>query len=366
MRNNPLSTFVKFILGFLFALIILLTASWLYLGVVISYPLVVALIGLALLIASALAWATSRTRARLWIYVGLLVLAGLVLPTSVLVGNTPDTRAGVAVGADVSLLISIPAGKFSDFLPQPIANLLAFTLFLMPSVALVVAALLLHSGLNNYKEWKKTAATEAGSPPVKRAHTIRLAAACFVLSALLLAKTLHNLYWLTVWDDTYDSGGFIWLVVPVLVAVFSGVMLTLTLPGRVKWSGIYALLIPALMITVSACAQRVDLLRLTEVRAERASHAIESYYNREGRYPQDLRQVTPWYVLSLPGPVIIYGQGWCYDGGDDYYRLGYVYREDWSAPLKLITGRIYKTQGEVPDLHLICYEEIAALKKRDQ
>ena len=81
------------------------------------------------------------------------------------------------------------------------------------------------------------------------------------------------------------------------------------------------------MIAVSARAQSVDFRQLTEERAERASQAIETYCAREGRYPQDLRQLTPGYVLSLPGPVTIYGQDWCFDGGDDYYRLGYVYRE---------------------------------------
>ena len=58
---------------------------------------------------------------------------------------------------------------------------------------------------------------------------------------------------------------------------------------------------------------------------------IETYYSREGRYPQDLPQLTTRYVLSLSGPVIINGQGWCYDGGNHYYRLGYVYREHWKT-----------------------------------
>jgi hypothetical protein len=116
------------------------------------------------------------------------------------------------------------------------------------------------------------------------------------------------------------------------------------------------------MIAVSARAQRVDFRQLTEERAERVTQAIETYYAREGHYPQDLRQLTPWYALSLPGPVIIYGQEWCYDGGEDYYRLGYVYREHWSDP-RLI-GQIYKTKGEVPDLHGMCEEEVVALQKR--
>jgi hypothetical protein len=185
----------------------------------------------------------------------------------------------------------------------------------------------------------------------------------FVVSAVLLAKTLHHLYWFTVWDNTYDSLGYLLLLVPVPAALFSGVTLSITLSGRMKWTGfLYSLLILGLMIGVSARAQRVDFRQLTEERAERVTQAIETYHAREGHYPQDLRQLTPWYVLSLPGPVIIYGQDWCYDGGEDYYRLGYVYREHWSDP-RLI-GRIYKTKGEAPDLPGICAEEIAALEER--
>jgi hypothetical protein len=100
------------------------------------------------------------------------------------------------------------------------------------------------------------------------------------------------------------------------------------------------------MIAVSARAQRVDFRQLTEERAERVTQAIETYYAREGRYPQDLRQLVPRYVLSLPGPVIIYGQDWCYDGGEDYYRLGYLDREHWSDPR--LFGRVYSAKGDSP------------------
>ena len=183
------------------------------------------------------------------------------------------------------------------------------------------------------------------------------------LGALLLAKALHSLYWLMVWDTTYDSLEYFWLVFPITAVLFSGVVLSIALPGRTRWAGFwYSLLIPALMIVVSAQAQSVDLRRLTDQRAERVSQAIETYHAREGRYPHDLGELTPRYVLSLPEPVIIYGQDWCYDGGEDYYRLGYVYREHWSDPD--LHGRIYKSKGKGSDLPGICAEEIAALEER--
>ncbi len=43
--------------------------------------------------------------------------------------------------------------------------------------------------------------------------------ACFILSGLLILKTLQNLYWLIAWDATYDPLGYIWIVVPVLICL---------------------------------------------------------------------------------------------------------------------------------------------------
>jgi hypothetical protein len=254
---------------------------------------------------------------------------------------------------------------FPARLSQPFDSLMAFTLLLILSVTLVVAALLLYSGLNLHKKWRNAGVEEDGaSQPsqAEREHTARASVVVLVLSALLLAKVIHNFYGFMVWDTTYDSLGNLWLPFAVLVVLFSSAFLFSILPGRAKLAGfLYLLLVPAL-IAVSARAQRVDFRQLTEERAGRTSQAIEAFYAREGRYPHDLRQLIPWYILSLPGPVIIYGQDWCYDGGDDYYRLGYVYREHWSDPL--LTGQIYKTKGEAPGLPGIYDEEIAALEKR--
>jgi hypothetical protein len=270
---------------------------------------------------------------KVWIYTGLFILAGLVVPTSMLGENFPDR------------------------LSQPLEILPKITIFFLPSIALVIAALLLYSGLNLYQEWQNAGAVEGGGSQVQRKQAGRATVVVLVLSAFLLTKTLHNLYWLTVWDNTYDPIEYFWLVLPVLAALFSGVMLSITLPGRTKFAGfLYSLLISALMIAVSARAQSVDFRQLTEERAGRASQAIETFYDREGHYPQDLRQLIPWYALSLPGPVIMYGQGWCYQGGQDYYRLGYLDREHWSSPI--LFGRVYSAKGHSPLKVDICQPAI--------
>ncbi len=186
----------------------------------------------------------------------------------------------------------------------------------------------------------------------------------FILSGFLILKTLHNLYWLTAWDATYDPLGYIWIVVPVLIVFFSGILLLIKSHKQAVWVGLgYLLLVPGLIIAVSTYAQRVDFRQLTEARAGQVTQRVEAYYAREGRYPQDLRQVRPWFAASLPGPFIMYGQDWCYEAGEDYYQLGYVDREHWSSP-ELIR-RVYKTGGEPPDPEGICSEEIEALMRSE-
>ncbi len=289
------------------------------------------------LAASILVLVARKVSHSVWIYIELLILAGLLIPDSLFVKIFPAS------------------------LSEPFGSLMALTLLSTLSMALVIAALLLYSGLNLHKKWRN-ADEEDGISQAQRKHAARASVVAIVLSALLLAKAIHNFYWFMVWDTTFDPLGHLWSFFPVLAVLFSAALLFITLPGRTKLAGfLYLLLIPAL-IAVSARAQSVDFRQLTKERAESVSQAIETYYTQEGCYPRDLRQLIPWYIFSLPEPVIIYGQGWCYDGGGGYYRLGYVYREHWSDPR--LTGQIYKTKGEVSDLQRICDKEIATLQKR--
>ncbi len=326
------------VVSFILALFLLAAGGLVYdrfVSEALSWPWLIAVMIVCLLFIPAV----RRMSHRIWMVAGLLFLVGLALPVSSLDRLLPG---------------SAPFG-------MPTA--MALTLFLILSLALIMVAVLLYSGLQLYQTWPLvSAAVEEGST-TRRLQRGRPLAAVFALGAFLLAKTLHSLYWLTVWDNTDDGLGYIWLFLPFLAVLFSAVLLSLALPEKLKPAGLlFLLLIPLLLVTVSAVAQRVDFRRLTEERAGRVSQAIERYYERNGRYPQDLQQLTPRYLLSLPGPVIIYGETWCYDRGDGYYRLGYVDRDHWSDP-RLI-GRIYKTAGELPDLQRMCEREFASIQQR--
>lgn len=286
-----------------------------------------------------LAIVSRRPTVRGWLIAGLIILLGLFVPTRWLMENS---------GSPLSL------GE----------TIIRIAIFLWPSFALIMAAVLMFHGFSLLAGGMNPAGNGQDDSQTGLENSKRLAIACLALSGLLILKTLHNLYWLTVWDTTYDPLGYIWIVVPVLVAVFSGALLIINLQKQAALAGLaYLVLVPGLLIAVSTFAQQVDFRQVTERRAEQVSRRVEAYYTREGRYPMDLKQLGPWYVFPLPEPMIMYDQDWCYLAGEDYYQLGYVYREHWSSP-ELI-GRVYSTGGQAPENEKICAKEIEALIRRE-
>jgi hypothetical protein len=261
---------------------------------------------------------------------GLVILVGLLYPTSGLMGG----------------------------LPSPIG----FAIFLLPEAALFVSGMLVASAVRVHFPSQEADLSSGMTAPQARGHDARGFVTLLVLAGLLLAKTLHSLYWLTMWDNTNDALGYFWLAAPVIAVWATGIVMSMSLSGRRKLAGGYAVLVVALLIGVSTRAQSVDFRALTEDRASRVVAAIEAYRARRGAYPASLDELTPGYVLTLPGPMILYGEAWCYDSGEGYYRLGYVNREHWSDPR--LAGRLVGADGDAGEPSTLCATEIAALKAR--
>lgn len=277
-------------------------------GGVLNPGTLIALAIVVVMIVFLLAPVTQRMSHKIWVFAGFLILALLFLPASTILKIFP-IREGI-----------------------PFDSGMAFTILLTISLALIITALLLNSVLKLYK--KRQVIIKGGDEGLQdqSQKTGRALAGILVLSASLLAKALHSFYGFTVWDTTYDSLGWLWMPIPVMAVIFSSFWFFFVLLCRTKPAGfLYLLLIPAL-IAISARAQQVDFRQLTEERAKHVSQLIENHHDRVGRYPENLRELTPWYAFPLSGPVIIYGEDWCYDGSVDYYRLGYLYREHWSSP----------------------------------
>jgi hypothetical protein len=341
METKPMATMKKRLL-YLLALIILGIVWRLYAGLLIGFspdhngslltlltaylPFVLALpiVVICWLFSVTVASVVSRISPTVWLAVGLLALAALFLPASAF-GDQADVM----------------------------------TLIVQFWLAIVSIAPLLYLGLTRYREGRVAGETESQNAGGNRTAVIPLA-----LSLLLLLKVLHKLYWLLIWDSTYDPFDFLWLIFILPAVLFAGISLSFALPDRTKWAGFsYLLLMLALIMGVFTLTQQADFRQLTQTRAERVSQALAAYHNQVGHYPQDLQQLTPRYIFSLAEPVIIYGQAWCYDGSMDYYRLGYVYREHWSD-LRL-SGKLYKAAGDVSHLQPLCLAEVTALQDQN-
>jgi hypothetical protein len=222
-------------------------------GLIIWPGLFVVLLILVWLLSRLLASVTRRIDDRAWMIAGLVILVGLLSPTSGLVGGLP---AAIRV-----------------------------SLFLLPEAALFVSGMLVASAVTARFPSREAGLASGETAPAPRGRSTRDFATCLVLAGLLLAKTLHNLYWLTVWDNTTDGLGYFWLAAPVIAVWATGIVMSMSLSGRRKLAAGYAVLVVALLIAVSSRAQSADFRALTEDRASRVVAAIEAYRARRGAYP---------------------------------------------------------------------------------
>lgn len=290
----------------------------------------------------------------LGVLIGVAIVAAAALaPALVFAVQHLSPWVWVALGSGLWMVLALPglSSYFTgDHQAQSAAGPLpGFAWWIVPA-ALMTASMLLQISLRQRVEPRATVAA--------RPYRAWLSGG---LSGLLLIWALHFLYWLLVWDRTYDPLNWLWLILPMLAVLASGAVLIATLPDQRLIATACAVGIPALVMTVYLMAQRVDYRLLTDQRAAQAVQAIEAFRAREGRYPATLREARPWYELPLAQPVIIYGQDWCYLAGPDSYQLGFIDREHWSSPD--LIGRLVSSAGTPAGTGSICAAEIAALEE---
>ena len=104
-----------------------------------------------------------------------------------------------------------------------------------------------------------------------------------------------------------------------------GLVLVLSLKDKARLGGIAFLIISSIVIIGSYILGWVfEPKAITNARAMEIQQAIEEYHQNTGEYPPDLKALSPSYLPILLGPLTGRGQVWCYQSGQDYYRLGYV------------------------------------------
>jgi MFS family permease len=261
-------------------------------------------------------------------------------------------------------------------------------IFAMPGIAVALSAVLVHTGLKrlwripNGSVQASVAMDAPGRPdergdspftsenppvisltPVKRPGSRLSGALRLALAFTILGALAYTIFWSSVWDQTSDGmGGLFYMMPAVLVGVGAGAVMGINAKSWFRSSGfVFAVTVPALMIWAFNSGWQLPFAGITEDRAARIQTAIENFYTRTGRYPSTLNELAPRNLLYVPQPVMFRGEGWCYQGGVDYYRLGAFYHEYFSTPVSL---KIYFQAGSPPETGWACAERLAYMKQR--
>jgi hypothetical protein len=184
------------------------------------------------------------------------------------------------------------------------------------------------------------------------------------VAVLLLLVIGHLIVTETVWVQAEDSLSVIPGVV-FIVATAAAMLLAWAVRGWRRLAALaFALLVMLTASYTSALGWRMSPTGLTGVRAEKIEQAIQRYYERNGQYPPELAALTPFYLWRIPQPMIFRDQTWCYEGGDDYYRLGYVHQPTFGVPSEYISIQIHAAEGEPPESSWPCDDELEKAKSK--
>jgi hypothetical protein len=183
-----------------------------------------------------------------------------------------------------------------------------------------------------------------------------------VLVALLTGGSAYYVFWDGVWSAAHAR--FFEDHLPFahfLFGLIAGVMLFLALRGWRRLAG------PAFVVFLTSTTTialilgwNVSAFKLTDTRAAQIDAAIAHYHQVNGRFPSSLGQLTPRYLLYLRPPVVVRNAGWCYQGGPDYYRLGYVSGE-FTYTAASFVAETYSQAGNPPSESWNCDEWVVKL-----
>jgi hypothetical protein len=171
-----------------------------------------------------------------------------------------------------------------------------------------------------------------------------------LLAVVLVAGCAYMVYWDALWSSALsrvfeDHLPF----AQFLLSVMGGALLALSLTG---WRRLAGLLFVFVICTVSLQALlsgwNTSAFALTEQRAEQVNTAIHRFYRANGHYPAGLADLTPRYLFFLPPPVVVRLGSWCYQGGRNYYRLGYVSGQ-FTYQQAIFEAHLFTQAGELPD-----------------
>jgi hypothetical protein len=179
-----------------------------------------------------------------------------------------------------------------------------------------------------------------------------------LLASVLLLSLVYQMVIALAWDEITDGLASVFIVETVIFASISaGMLMAWSTIGWRRWIALgFVVAVSLLMNSAYSPWLHRSPLALTEERAEQVNQAVLRYHTQNARYPETLAVLTPWYLCRIPEPVMMRGLSWCYEGGADTYRLGYVYRPRFGAPVSV---RIHAAMGTPPNLGWSCDDEAA-------
>lgn len=221
---------------------------------------------------------------------------------------------------------------------------------IVPFLALACAALLLRSALVFHSE-------STSLSPFRR--TINLMLAGLILLSLA-AAVFRNAVMVHATGRAFEDH---LPLLTIMAAVIAGMFLALTSGQRSLYIGIaFTILCPTLLLVAYLAGWRLNPHAITVSRAGRIAQAIQEYHLETGVYPHDLDSLTPGYLPLLLGPLNGRGQRWCYQAGEDFYRLGSVFFQRYYNPDMYYKIEVHSGTGEPPQGSWECDEELQRMK----
>ncbi len=163
-------------------------------------------------------------------------------------------------------------------------------------------------------------------------------------------------------DEDALSGTFLLFIIDC-AALAACVALAWEMSRRRTWMAIALVLLFALALIPAAVVPEEMAEQVTVQRAGQIDRAIREYQAENGRYPAALEELTPRYLLLLPGPISHYGRSWCYAGDTDSYQLGYLAPVRFGYPGNLQV-KLYASAGEILGQETPCQAELRRLKEK--
>ncbi len=204
-------------------------------------------------------------------------------------------------------------------------------------VALLLAANLLASGLAVQNPWY-------------------LRGVYLALSTIPLGGIVFHLYDTLLWDGITDGLGIaVILPVIILIGIIAAIYIGIERPDSLQVAAWFAaLVVLSFFLIFIVFPSELRASAVTARRAEAINQAILRYHDRHGSYPGSLAELGIWYQTRLYEPIMFRDQTWCYQGGEGYYRLGYVYRPGFNPPPGKVRIIIQGSAGEPPNSGWVC------------